>query len=51
MWKWLIEVNLATDHFILGGNFNHWEETKCKGVARKRRMHKREAVAWHHLTL
>jgi hypothetical protein len=50
MWKRLSETNLATDHFILGGDFNHWEETERGGVAEKRRMHRREAVAWHHLT-
>jgi exonuclease III len=50
MWKRLSEVNLATDHFILSGNFNHWEKTESGGVVGKRRMHKREAVAWHHLT-
>jgi endonuclease/exonuclease/phosphatase (EEP) superfamily protein YafD len=50
MWKRLNEVNLAIDHFILGGDFNHWEETKHRGVAKKRRMHKREAATWHHLT-
>jgi len=27
MWKRLSEVNLVADHFILGGDFNHWEET------------------------
>jgi exonuclease III len=51
MWKRLSEVNLVANHFILGGDFNHWEETKRGGVASKRRMHKREATAWHHLTL
>jgi len=51
MWKWLSEMNLVADHFILGGDFNHWEETEHGGVAGKRRMHRREAAAWHHLTL
>jgi endonuclease/exonuclease/phosphatase family metal-dependent hydrolase len=51
MWKRLSEANLAADHFILGGDFNHWEETERGGVAGKRRMHRREANAWHHLTL
>jgi hypothetical protein len=36
MWKWLNEANLAADHFILGGDFNHWEETERKRVAGKR---------------
>jgi hypothetical protein len=51
MWKWLSEANLVADHFILGGDFNHWEETQRGGVASKRRMHRREAATWHHLTL
>jgi hypothetical protein len=51
MWKRLSEANLVADHFILGGDFNHWEETQRGGVAGKRRMHKREAATWHHLTL
>jgi hypothetical protein len=36
MWKWLSETNLVADHFILGGDFNHWEEIECGGVAGKR---------------
>jgi exonuclease III len=51
MWKRLSEANLATDHFILGGDFNHWEEIERGGEAGNHRMHIREVVAWHHLTL
>jgi endonuclease/exonuclease/phosphatase family metal-dependent hydrolase len=36
MWKRLNEANLTADHFILGGDFNHWEETERKRVAGKR---------------
>jgi hypothetical protein len=50
MWKWLSEANLVANYFILGGDFNHWEETKRERVAEKRQMHRREAAAWHHLT-
>jgi len=50
MWKRLNEENLVVNHFILGGDFNQWEETKCRGVAGKRRMHNREVATWHHLT-
>jgi hypothetical protein len=50
MWKWLSEMNLVANHFILGGDFNHWEETECGRVARKRQMHRSDVVAWHHLT-
>jgi len=51
MWKRLSEVNLATNHFILGDNFNQWEEIEHGGLAGKCRMHEREVAAWHHLTL
>ncbi len=51
MWKQLSEVNLIADHFILGGDFNHWEEPERGGVPSKRRMHRREATTWHQLTL
>jgi endonuclease/exonuclease/phosphatase family metal-dependent hydrolase len=51
MWKRLSEANLIVDHFSLGGDFNHWEETQRGGVAGKRRLHRKEAATWHHLTL
>jgi endonuclease/exonuclease/phosphatase family metal-dependent hydrolase len=51
MWKRLSEANLVANHFILGGDFNHWEEIEHRGVAEERRMHRREATTWHHLTL
>jgi hypothetical protein len=50
MWKRLSEVNLAINRFIVGGDFNYWEETEHGGVAEKCRMHRNEMVAWHHLT-
>jgi hypothetical protein len=40
------------EHVILGGDFNHFEEEEgIRGQAGERRMHKREATTWHHLTL
>ncbi len=51
MWKRLSEANLATNHFTLGGNFNHWEATERGREAGKCRMHKKEAIAWYHLAL
>jgi endonuclease/exonuclease/phosphatase family metal-dependent hydrolase len=51
MWKRLSEVNLVANHFILGGDFNHWEEFEHGGMAVKRQMHRKEAATWHHLTL
>jgi exonuclease III len=51
MWERLSEANLATNHFILGDDFNQWEEIEHGRVAQKCRMHKKEVAAWHHLTL
>jgi hypothetical protein len=51
IWKKISEVNLSTEHIILRGDFNHFEEEKNKGQAGERRMHRREAATWHHLTL
>ncbi|CAK9859826.1 unnamed protein product [Sphagnum jensenii] len=39
------------DHVIVGGDFNHLEETDHQGVSGERQMHRREVVAWHHMTL
>jgi hypothetical protein len=45
MWKRLNETNLTIDHFILGGNFKHWEKTERRGwlvsveCTEKRRPH------------
>jgi hypothetical protein len=44
MWKRLNEANLVLDHFILGGDYNHWEEIERRGVAGKRQMHRREVA-------
>jgi hypothetical protein len=32
MWKKLSETNFAADHVILGGDFNHFEETDRRGI-------------------
>jgi hypothetical protein len=51
LWKKISEANFTTDHVIIGGDFNHLEEEETRGRAGKRRMHRREATSWHHLTL
>ncbi len=51
MWKRISEAEFTADHVIIGGDFNHLEEVDCRGRARERRMHRREAASWHHLTL
>jgi len=51
LWKRISEANLTADHIIIRGDFNHLEEEETIGKAGERRMHKREAASWHHLTL
>jgi hypothetical protein len=51
LWKRISEAKFTIDHVVLGGDFNHLEEVDCRDKARERRMHKREAASWHHLTL
>jgi hypothetical protein len=51
LWKKISEANLTADHVIIGGDFNHLEEEEARGKAGERRMYRREAASWHHLTL
>ncbi len=51
LWKRISEAEFTADHVIIGGDFNHLEEVDCKGRVGERRMHKKEAASWHHLTL
>jgi hypothetical protein len=51
MWKKLSEVGFTANHIILGGDFNHFEETNRRGIARERQMCKRKVATWHHMTL
>jgi exonuclease III len=51
LWKKIGEANFTTKHVIIGGDFNHMEEEEARGKAGERRMHRREAASWHHLTL
>jgi len=51
LWKKIEEANFTADHVIIGGDFNHMEEEEARGKAGERRMHRREAASWHHLTL
>ncbi len=51
LWKKINEANLPAEHVIIGGYFNHLEEEGTRGQAGERRMHRREAATWHHLTL
>jgi exonuclease III len=51
LWKRISEANLTSDHTIIGGDFNHFEEMGARGVAGHRCMHRRESAAWHQMTL
>jgi exonuclease III len=51
LWSNINQAAPDSDHYILGGNFNHLEEAE-QGISEgHRRMQRREVVAWHHLTL
>jgi hypothetical protein len=45
MWKRLSEASFDTAHVIMGGDFNHLEETDRRGKAGEHFMMKREATA------
>jgi hypothetical protein len=45
LWKRISEADFATDHIILGGDFNHLEEIDNRGKAGERQMHRREAAS------
>jgi exonuclease III len=51
IWNKLNQAAPDSDHYILGGDFNHLEATNGMNMAGLRQMHRRESAAWHHLTL
>jgi hypothetical protein len=51
LWKKISEANFIADHTIIGGDFNHSEEMETISTVGQRGMHRREATAWHQLTL
>jgi exonuclease III len=51
IWSKFNQSAPASDHYILGGDFNHLEVTENRDTAGLRRMHRRESAAWHHMTL
>jgi hypothetical protein len=51
LWKAINRAEFASDHTIIGGDFNHLEETTRRGTSGGRQMHRREAASWHHMTL
>jgi endonuclease/exonuclease/phosphatase family metal-dependent hydrolase len=51
LWKKVSQANFSADHVILGGDFNHQEMVDGRGSAGLRQMNRREASAWHSMTL
>jgi endonuclease/exonuclease/phosphatase family metal-dependent hydrolase len=51
MWRKLSETAFIANHIIIGGDFNHLEETNYRGLVEERQMHKREVATWHHMML
>jgi hypothetical protein len=45
LWRRISEANFTSDHTIIGGDFNHLEETGTRGTAGQRRMHRRESAS------
>jgi exonuclease III len=50
MWRKVSDVEFVADHLIMGGDFNHLEKVNRRGLAGERRMYKKEAASWHHMT-
>jgi hypothetical protein len=51
LWKVISRAEFISDHTIIGGDFNHLEETTHRGTSGERQMRRREAASWHHMTL
>jgi hypothetical protein len=51
LWQRINLAKFASDHIILGGDFNHLEETDYRATSSEKQMHRREAASWHHMTL
>jgi len=51
LWNKITQVDFTSDHIILGGDFHHFESTDQESTPGTRRMHRREAAAWHRMTL
>jgi exonuclease III len=51
LWRKLSQAELTSDHFIIGGDFNHSEETDQRETSGEKWMLRREAASWHQMTL
>ncbi len=45
LWKVISRAEFDSNHTIVGGDFNHLEETSRKGIVGERQMHRREAAS------
>jgi hypothetical protein len=50
-WRRISQAELSSDHVILGDDFNHFEVTSQRGTSGSRKMHRKEAASWHHMTM
>ncbi len=51
LWSRITQADFASDHVILGGDFNHFEITDQKSPPGTGKMHRREAASWHRMSL
>ncbi|CAM6032383.1 unnamed protein product [Sphagnum compactum] len=51
LWRSITQADFTADHVVVGGDFNHLEETTRRGVFGERQIHRREAASWHQMTL
>jgi hypothetical protein len=51
LWRKITQADFTSDHIVVGGDFNHLEETTRRGVSGERQIHRREAATWHQMTL
>jgi hypothetical protein len=47
LWRKLSQADLASDNYIVGGDFNHAEGKNRGEASGESRMLRREAAAWH----
>jgi exonuclease III len=51
LWRKITQASFDSEHILIGGDFNHLEEITRQGVPDARQIHRREAAAWHQMTL
>jgi exonuclease III len=51
IWRKINQDALPSDHYILGGDFNHLEASDLSDTIGTKKMGRRKLAAWHHMTL